>query len=182
VRGIRNSQGFDWQPITQQLWFTDQGRDGMMGGLPPDELNYAPRSGFHFGYPHCHGNEISDPDYGRKNPYSKFKAPMIELDSRVGAAGMRFYTGLMFPSEYQNQLFIAEHGHGNGQKRGSKITLVKFERGNAISSEVFAKGWMHEGQIWGRPVDLLVMPDGSLLVSDDHLGVLYRITYEGSRF
>ncbi|MCS7082602.1 MAG: sorbosone dehydrogenase family protein [Bacteroidetes bacterium] len=179
ARGVRNTVGFDWHPVTRELWFTDNGRDWMGDDLPPDELNRAPGPGLHFGYPYCHGRNISDPEYGRRRPCSAFVPPVQELGPHVAALGMRFYTGSLFPAEYRNQIFIAEHGSWNRSTPiGYRLTLVRLEGNRAVSYEVFAEGWLGpDGSVWGRPVDVLVMPDGSLLVSDDHAGAIYRITY-----
>jgi glucose/arabinose dehydrogenase len=179
ARGVRNTVGFDWHPVTRELWFTDNGRDWMGDDLPPDELNRAPGPGLHFGYPYCHGRAIADPEYGRRRPCSAFVPPVMELGPHVAALGMRFYTGSMFPPEYRNQIFIAEHGSWNRSTPiGYRVTLVRLEGNRAISYEVFAEGWLgSDGSVWGRPVDVLILPDGSLLVSDDHAGAIYRITY-----
>ena len=177
--GIRNTVGFDWHPLTKELWFTDNGRDWLGDDLPPDELNYAPRKGMHFGFPYCHGKAISDPEFGSKHKCSEFVPPAIELGPHVAALGMRFYTGTMFPPEYQNQVFIAQHGSWNRRTPiGYRLTVVKLEKNQALKQEIFAEGWLQNGGVWGRPVDVLVMPDGSLLVSDDYANVIYRITYE----
>jgi len=146
--------------------------------LPPDELNHAPQKGMHFGYPYCHGKNIADPEFGKMRRCDEFTPPAKELGPHVAALGMRFYTGTMFPPEYRNQIFIAEHGSWNRSERiGYRVTLVRLEGNRAVSYEPFAEGWLHDGKVWGRPVDVLVMPDGSLLVSDDYAGVVYRITY-----
>jgi glucose/arabinose dehydrogenase len=180
ARGIRNTVGFDWHPETGELWFTDNGRDQMGDDLPPDELNHAPEPGLHFGYPYCHGGDILDPDFGQQQSCDEFTPPAIKLGPHVAALGMRFYTGEMFPEEYRNQIFIAEHGSWNRSTPiGYRITLVRLENNQAVNYEVFAEGWLRDGQGWGRPVDLLVMPDGSLLVSDDLAGAIYRISYTG---
>ena len=179
ARGIRNSVGFDWDPTTKELWFTDNGRDGLGDNLPPDELNHAPKPGMHFGFPYCHGRTINDPEFGTKFPCRDFTPAAQELGPHVAALGMRFYTGTMFPEEYRNQIFIAEHGSWDrSTKSGYRITLVRLKDNQPASYEVFAEGWKQGESVWGRPVDLFVMPDGSLLVSDDMAGVIYRITYE----
>jgi glucose/arabinose dehydrogenase len=176
--GIRNTVGFDWDPKTKELWFTDNGRDWLGDDMPPDELDHAPRAGIHFGYPYCHGNDISDPMHGKKRPCADFTPPAILLGPHVAALGMRFYNGTMFPPEYRNQIFIAEHGSWNRtRKTGYRVSLVHLEAGRPVRYETFAEGWLQGGSVWGRPVDLLVMPDGSLLVSDDEAGAIYRITY-----
>lgn len=178
ARGVRNTVGFDWHPETRELWFTDNGRDWMGDDLPPDELNHAPEGGLHFGYPYCHGRSLPDTEFGRKRSCKEFSPAAKELGPHVASLGMRFYTGSMFPKEYRGQIFIAEHGSWNRSSPiGYRITLVRLEGNQAVSYEVFAEGWLQRDGAWGRPVDVLVMPDGSLLVSDDHAGAIYRITY-----
>ncbi len=178
AHGIRNTVGFDWHPITQELWFTDNGRDWLGDDLPPDELNRAPTLGLHFGYPYCHGRTIADSEFGHKRSCGEFAAPAIELDPHVAALGMRFYTGRMFPAEYRHQIFIAEHGSWNRSKKiGYRVSVVTLDNNRATSYKPFVQGWKIEEGYWGRPVDLLVMPDGALLVSDDYKGAIYRISY-----
>lgn len=179
ARGVRNTVGFDWHPQTRELWFTDNGRDWMGDDLPPDELNRAPREGLHFGFPYCHGKGMSDPDFGKGRKCEEFTPPAMELGPHVGAVGMRFYTGTMFPEVYRGQIFIAEHGSWNRTTPiGYRVALVRLEGNRPSTYQVFAEGWLQGGQAWGRPVDLLVMPDGALLVSDDQAGAIYRISYE----
>jgi glucose/arabinose dehydrogenase len=178
--GIRNSVGFDWHPGTDELWFTDNGRDRMGDNLPPDELNHAPSKDLHFGFPYIHGKNIPDPQYSKNRNGISIKPPAMELGPHVAALGMRFYTGNMFPAEYKNQIFIAEHGSWNRSVPiGYRITLVRLRNNKAVSYEVFADGWLQGDEAWGRPVDVLILPDGSLLVSDDRAGVIYRIYYSG---
>jgi len=178
ARGVRNTVGFDWNPQTNELWFTDNGRDWLGDNLPPDELNCAPHKGMNFGYPAWHGRDVRDPEYGNLMKHSDFTPPALELGPHVAALGMRFYTGKMFPAKYHNQIFIAEHGSWNRTVPiGYRIMLVRLEGNKAVSKEVFAEGWLQKGTAWGRPVDVLVMPDGALLVSDDRAGVIYRISY-----
>jgi glucose/arabinose dehydrogenase len=180
ARGVRNSVGFDWDPRTQQLWFTDNGRDMLGDDLPSDELNHAPAPGMHFGYPYCHQGDTADPDFGRKRECSEFAPPTVRLGPHVAALGMRFYTGDRFPPEYHNNIFVAEHGSWNRSKKiGYRIARVVVAGSRAVKHEVFAEGWLQGESAWGRPVDLEVMPDGSLLVSDDHAGAIYRIAYRG---
>ncbi len=180
AEGIRNSVGFTWHPETRDLWFTDNGRDMMGDDLPPGELNTAPEQGMHFGYPYCHGGDIPDPEFGQGINCDDFEPPAQKLGPHVAPLGLKFYTGDMFPEEYRGQIFIAEHGSWNrSRKIGYRITLVELENGKPVSYEVFADGWMRRDHVYGRPVDLLVLPDGSLLVSDDHGGKLFRISYEG---
>ncbi len=178
ARGVRNSVGFDWDPDTKELWFTDNGRDWLGDDFPPDELNHAPVKGLHFGFPFWHGRTISDPEFGGRMRQRDFVPPAKELGPHVAALGMRFYAGTLFPESYRKQIFIAEHGSWNRSRPiGYRITLVRLVNGEAKGYEVFAEGWLSGARAWGRPVDLLVMPDGALLVSDDKAGAIYRITY-----
>ena len=182
ARGIRNSVGFDWQPGTRELWFTDNGRDWLGDDSPPDELNRAPRPGLDFGFPYCHGGDTADPDFGSRRPCGEFVAPAVKLGPHVASLGMRFYTGTMFPPEYRNDVFVAEHGSWNRSTPiGYRVSRVHLEPNQPPRYETFAGGWLSGGTRWGRPVDLLVMPDGALLVSDDHAGVVYRIAYHRDR-
>ncbi len=176
ARGVRNTVGFDWHPTSQELWFTDNGRDWMGDDRPPDELNRLTTEGQHFGYPHCHGTNIPDPGFDDR-PCADFVAPVQNLGPHVAALGMRFYTGDMFPEAYRSQLFIAEHGSWNrSRKIGYRVMLVRLDGNTAASYEPFATGWLQGESNWGRPVDVLVMPDGSLLVSDDQNDTIYRIS------
>ncbi|WP_420992847.1 PQQ-dependent sugar dehydrogenase [Cupriavidus sp. 30B13] len=179
ARGVRNTVGFDWQPGTRQLWFTDNGRDNLGDDVPDDELNHLTRAGQHFGYPYCHAGDIADPEFGKQRACSEFVPPAAKLGAHVAALGMRFYTGSQFPAEYRNNIFIAEHGSWNrSQPIGYRVVRVVLdERGQAVRQEVFAQGWLQDGKPWGRPVDVQVAPDGSLLVSDDLAGAVYRIRY-----
>ncbi len=180
AKGIRNTVGFDWHPDSHELWFTDNGRDNLGNDVPPDELNRAPKQGLHFGFPYCHSGRIPDPDFGEQRPCTQFTSPAQELGPHVAAIGMRFYTGKMFPAAYRNQIFIAEHGSWNRRDRiGYRVTLVRLEDHKATSYEVFAKGWLQDSGVWGRPSDVLVMPDGALLVTDDLAHKIYRISYGG---
>ena len=184
--GIRNTVGFDWHPVTKELWFADNGRDNMGDDVPSDELNRITQKGQHFGFPYCHGGDTPDPEFGAKRPCSDFVAPAQKLGPHVAAIGMRFYTGTMFPQEYRNQIFIAEHGSWNRETPlGYRVTLVKLDGSRAVSYTPFAEGWLRStnrvrggaGDAWGRPADVLVMPDGALLVADDAAGAIYRISY-----
>jgi len=179
AKGIRNTVGFDWHPQTQELWFTDNGRDWLGNDIPPDELNHAPQKGLHFGFPYCHGGNIPDPEFGKEHKCEEFTPPAIRLGPHVAAIGMRFYTGTMFPDGYRNQIFIAEHGSWNRSTPiGYRVTLVRLENNRAVEYKTFAEGWLQNGQAWGRPADVQVMPDGALLVSDDEAGAIYRISYK----
>ncbi len=178
-RGVRNSVGFDFHPSTNELWFTDNGRDWLGDNQPPDELNHASQKGLHFGFPYLHGKNIIDPEFGTGIDTSQFTKPVQELGPHVAALGMRFYTGSMFPNEYKNQIFIAEHGSWNrSEKIGYRVMLVRLNENETKSYETFAEGWLKGESVSGRPVDIQQMPDGSLLVSDDYAGVIYRIIYE----
>jgi len=178
--GVRNSVGFDWDPRTKELWFTDNGRDMLGDDLPSDELNHAPKAGLHFGFPYCHQGDVVDPEFGRKRDCSEFAAPAVKLGPHVASLGMRFYTGAGFPAEYRDNIFVAEHGSWNRSKKiGYRVARVVVERGRVIKHEAFAEGWLQGDSVWGRPVDVEVLPDGSLLVSDDYAGAIYRIAYRG---
>ena len=181
AQGVRNTVGFDWHPETGELWFTDNGRDMLGDDLPPDELNRAPSQGLHFGFPYCHGGDIPDPQFGERRECSETTAPAAKLGPHVAALGMRFYSGESFPDGYRHQIFIAEHGSWNRSTPiGYRITLARLDGSEVTSYEVFAEGWLQGDDAWGRPVDLHVSPDGSLLVSDDRAGAIYRIGYRGS--
>jgi glucose/arabinose dehydrogenase len=182
ARGIRNTVGFDWQPRTNDLWFTDNGRDMLGDDLPPDELNRAAGQGAHFGFPYCHGRAVADPQFGGNHTCGEFIAPARELGPHVAALGMRFYDGAMFPEEYQGDIIIAEHGSWNRSKKtGYRLMRVRLKDDQPVSYEVFAEGFKQGERAWGRPVDVEVMPDGSLLVSDDFADAIYRIWYDGAR-
>ena len=178
AHGVRNTVGFDWHPRTGELWFTDNGRDWLGPDRPPDELNRARAKDMDFGFPYCHGASIADPNYGKRQSCSDSVPPAMELGPHVAALGMRFYTGTAFPAQYRNRIFIAEHGSWNRLTPiGYRITTVTLEGNKAVDYEVFADGWLEGYTAWGRPVDVLVMPDGALLVSDDKADAIYRIAY-----
>ncbi|WP_081848115.1 sorbosone dehydrogenase family protein [Microbulbifer sp. HZ11] len=181
AEGVRNTVGFTWHPETNHLWFTDNGRDMLGDDTPPCELNTAPVAGKHFGYPYCHGKDVLDPAFGEGKQCSAYVPPVQELGPHVAPLGVKFYTGDQFPAEYKNQVLIAEHGSWNRSKKiGYRVTMVTLdENGNATSYKPFIDGWLQGEEAWGRPVDVLVMPDGALLVSDDKAGVIYRVTYQG---
>ncbi len=182
ARGIRNSVGFAWHPDTKEMWFTDNGRDMLGDDVPPCELNRVSEKDMHFGYPYWHGGDIKDPKFGDKFPQDNFQKPAQNLGAHVAPLGLKFYTGKAFPITYRKQIFIAEHGSWNRSKKsGYKISLVKTKANNAVSYETFAEGWLDQQsqKAWGRPVDILIMSDGSMLVSDDKAGVIYRIYYKG---
>jgi glucose/arabinose dehydrogenase len=182
ARGVRNSVGFDWHPETDQLWFTDNGRDWMGDNTPPCELNHVTEAGQHFGYPYVHGDDVLDPEFGSGRDPADYRAPAQELGPHVAPLGMEFYTGTMFPAAYRGRVFIAEHGSWNrSDKIGYRVTMIRFnDAGQAVSYEPFATGWLQGDSNWGRPVDLELLPDGSMLVSDDQTGAIYRISYDGA--
>ena len=191
ARGIRNTVGFDWHPQTRELWIAENGGDNMGDDVPPDELLRAYKPGLHFGFPYCHGGDIPDPNFGANRKCSEFEPPARNLGAHVAAIGMKFYTGQMFPAEYRNQIFVAEHGSWNrSTPQGYRVMLIKLEGNKAVSYTPFAEGWLRGvrssrgsrtlGDAWGRPSDVLVMRDGSLLIADDEAGVIYRVTYKGA--
>jgi glucose/arabinose dehydrogenase len=181
AEGVRNTVGFSWHPVTNELWFTDNGGDWLGDDMPACELNYAPRTGMHFGFPYCHQGDFLDPKLGKNKSCADYIPPARKLDPHVAPLGMEFYTGSMFPDEYKNEVLIAEHGSWNRSKPiGYRVMMVRIEENSrAVSYESFAEGWLQKDQAWGRPVDLEHLPDGSLLVSDDHANVIYRISYIG---
>jgi len=182
ARGIRSSVGFDWQPETNALYFTDNGRDYLGDDIPPDELNQWTTTGEHFGFPYCHGGDIPDPEFGADKKCRQFTAPVWKFKAHMAPLGLRFYRGKQFSVEYKNQLFVAEHGSWNrSEPQGYRVVSVKFKQGKPVSEQVFIDGWLSkDGTVLGRPVDILEMPDGSLLISDDKLGVIYRVEYKGN--
>jgi len=176
--GIRNTVGFDWQPENHELWFTDNGRDNLGDDLPPDELNHAPKKGMNFGFPYCYGKGHPNPEF-KGSECDQYTPAELELGPHVASLGMRFYTGKMFPAQYRGGIFIAEHGSWNRSTPiGYRVMFVKMENGRPASYNVFAEGWLQGSTAWGRPVDVEVMPDGSLLVSDDKADAIYRISYK----
>jgi glucose/arabinose dehydrogenase len=181
ARGIRNSVGFTWHPTTRELWFTDNGRDFLGDDAPPCELNRAPRAGLDFGFPYCHGKDLVDPEFGKLGECSKATPPVQLLGAHVAPLAVKFYTASTFPAAYRGQLFIAEHGSWNRtEKSGYRITTVRLEGDRAVAYTPFATGFNRGNEVLGRPVDLLVLDDGSMLVSDDQAGAVYRISYAAS--
>ncbi len=180
AHGVRNTVGFTWHPESKELWFTDNGRDMMGDNIPDCELNRAPEKGLHFGYPYCHAGSVKDPEFGGKRPCSEFVPPVQKLGPHVAPLGLKFYTGKMFPDAYRNQVFIARHGSWNRSKKsGYDLTMVKIENNKSQGVQTFASGWLDDAsqKAWGRPVDVLMLDDGSMLVSDDTGNVIYRISY-----
>ncbi|HEY0744868.1 MAG TPA: sorbosone dehydrogenase family protein [Chryseosolibacter sp.] len=181
AKGVRNTVGFTWHPETSELWFTDNGRDMMGDEIPNCELNLASKQGMHFGYPYCHEGSVKDPDFGNKRPCSDFVAPVEKLGPHVAPLGLKFYTGSMFPESYKNKLIVARHGSWNRSKKiGQDLVMVNIKDNKSEGFEVFASGWLNDAEqkVWGRPVDVLTLKDGSMLVSDDYANVIYRISYE----
>jgi len=180
ARGVRNSVGFDWSPIDHALWFTDNGRDLLGDDVPSDELNRIANAGRNFGFPYCHAGEVSDPKFGAEQPCSEFVAPAAKLGAHVAALGLRFYTADAFPAGYRGNLFVAEHGSWNrSRKSGYRVVRVVLDaQQRVVRQEPFVEGWLRPDEsVLGRPADVLVLPDGSLLVSDDLGGAIYRVRY-----
>src|SRR3989441_4607592 len=183
ARGVRNSVGFDWHPVTKELYFTDNGRDWLSEDLPEDELNRVTKIGQHFGFPYCHQGTFTDRDMGWGRSCNEFEKPVALLGPHSAALGMRFYTGSLFPPEYRNAIFIARHGSWNKTKKiGGDIVVAKLNKDGTVKSiEPFLTGFLQNNEYIGRPVDVQVMKDGSLLVSDDYAGAVYRVTYASSK-
>ena len=186
ARGIRNTVGFDWQPETNALFFNDNGRDELGEDEPADELNLWTTKGEHFGFPYCHAGDTLDPEFGKKwfgknKKCASFTAPVWKYKAHIAPLGMRFYTGTQFSAEYKNQLLVAQHGSWNRtQPQGYRVVLIKFKDHKPIAEQDFVSGWLTEkGEVLGRPVDILTLPDGSVLISDDKLGVIYKVVYTG---
>ena len=188
AKGVRNTVGFDWSPVDSSLWFTDNGRDGLGDDIPSDELNHVPAGAtapLHFGFPYFHQGDLPDPEWGGKRSCSQFTPPSARLGAHVAALGMRFYSppdgaSEPFPARFRNGIFIAEHGSWNrSTKIGSRVMFVTVDGSNkVVRQDVFAEGWLRKDEsVWGRPADVLPLPDGSLLVSDDLAGAIYRIRY-----
>jgi glucose/arabinose dehydrogenase len=183
ARGVRNSVGFDWHPVTKELYFTDNGRDWLSEDLPEDELNRVTKIGQHFGFPYCHQGTFTDREMGWGRSCNEFEKPVALLGPHSAALGMRFYTGTMFPPEYRNAIFIARHGSWNRTKKvGGDVIAAKLNKDGSVKSwEPFLTGFLQNNEYIGRPVDVQVMKDGSLLVSDDHAGAVYRVTYSSAK-
>lgn len=178
ARGVRNSVGFDWEPTSGDFWFTDNGPDKFGDDIPADELNRVIRDNQHFGFPYIHGKHIKDPNYFKYLNSIDVTLPEWELPAHVAALGMRFYTGNMFPKEYRGGIFIAEHGSWNrSSKIGYRLSFLKIESGKVVGYKVFASGWERDEIVYGRPVDVEILSDGSIILSDDYSGNIYRIYY-----
>lgn len=180
AHGVRNTVGFDWHPETGELWFTDNGRDMMGNDMPECELNRLTKVGDHFGYPHCHAGDVPDPEFGEGRPCRDFIPPAAKLGPHTAPLGMRFYTGDRFPAKFRNAIFIAQHGSWNRSTPiGYRLMVAYPQSDGTATTEVFAEGWLNGSSAWGRPVDVLVAPDGSMMVSDDAADIIYRISYTG---
>lgn len=179
VRGVRNTVGFDWNPDSKQMYFTDNGRDWVSETVPEDELNRVSKVGENFGAPYCLQGNILDPEFGWGKSCADYTAPVALLGAHTAALGMRFYSGKMFPAAYKNAIFIARHGSWNkSQKLGGDVVVAKLNKDGTVKSvEPFLTGFLENNNYLGRPVDVLALKDGSLLVSDDWNGAIYRITY-----
>jgi len=184
ARGVRNTVGFDWNPVTKELYFTDNGRDWLSEDIPEDELNRLTKVGEHFGAPYCYQGNIADADFGWGHSCSEFTPPVALMGPHAAALGMRFYTGTMFPAEYHNAIFVARHGSWNRTKKfGGDIVVVKLkDDGSVRSVEPFITGFLKQDNTYaGRPVDVSFLKDGSMLISDDYNGAIYRVSYAGGR-
>lgn len=180
ARGLRNSVGFAWRPGTRELWLTDNGRDWLGDEQPPDEIDILVTPGAHFGFPYCHGGRIPDPQFGRGHGCEDYAAPALALDAHVAPLGILFYRGTQFPAEYRGRVFVAEHGSWNrSRKIGYRVMMADVVDGRPEDYRPFLIGFEHDGQVTGRPAYLLELPDGSLLLSDDQAGRIYRIRYTG---
>jgi glucose/arabinose dehydrogenase len=181
ARGVRNSVGMDFHPKTGELFFTDNGGDGLGDEVPADELNHAPKMGLDFGFPHHAGGQTVSPGFEDKKPDGEITLPVIEFGAHHAALGIHFYKGAMFPAEYKGDAFVAQHGSWNRtDPAGYRIMRIRFDgAGKPVGKEVFAEGWLQGDEAWGRPVAFATLGDGSLLVSDDYAGIIYRISYGG---
>lgn len=179
AKGIRNSVGFAFHPLTKELWFTDNNRDEMGDNMPSCELNYAPKAGMHFGFPYCHSGVLADPEFGKLRSCDEFVAPAVNLGPHAAPLGLKFNNGKQFPAQYHNQLFIAEHGSWNRtQKIGYKVSLATIVNNKVVSTTNFVEGFIQNEKTIGRPVDINFLPDGSMLISDDSGGRIYRVSYQ----
>jgi glucose/arabinose dehydrogenase len=183
ARGVRHSVGFDWNPVNKQLYFSDNGRDWMSEDVPNDELNRVTKTGEHFGAPYCWQGTIADPEFGWGHSCSEFTPPVLLTGPHSAGLGLRFYTGNMFPAKYKNVIFLARHGSWNRSKKigGDIVAITLNKDGTVKSMEPFITGFLVDNKYIGRPVDVQPMADGSMLISDDWNGAIYRITYGKAR-
>jgi len=175
--GVRNTVGFDFDPKTDRLWFTDNGRDWMSEDLPNDELNVVSGPNQHFGYPYCHQGNVADPEFGWGKSCGDYTKPAALLGPHAGSLGLNFYRGKMFPAKYQGAMFIARHGPWNRTIKYADVAVAWPDGKGGAKVEPFMTGFVENNSYLGRPVDFLVLKDGSMLVSDDHAGAIYRISY-----
>jgi glucose/arabinose dehydrogenase len=180
AKGVRNSVGFDWHPVTQQFWFSDNGRDMLGDDIPPCELNAVTVAGEHFGFPYFHGGSFADPEFGTGKNSGAYIAPKLNLMAHVAPLGIHFYAGAMFEPKMQNRLFVAEHGSWNRtQKSGYRVMMATMENGNVSGYQPFIEGWLNnDNTAWGRPAAITSLADGSLLIADDFANLIYRVTYQ----
>ena len=182
AEGVRNSVGFDWHPRTRQLWFTNHARDWVSDDLPNDTLHRVTRAGMNFGYPFCHQGDLPDPEFGKDRSCAEFDKPALNLGAHIAPLGMRFYTGSMFPADYRDNILVAMHGSWNRTtKQGYSVMRVVADAKGGMKLVPFLEGFLQDAKadppMWGRPVDVLQLRDGSVLVSDDYNGVIYRVSY-----
>ena len=180
AHGVRNTVGFDWHPQTAELWFTDNGRDNLGDNIPACEINRLTEVGQHFGFPFIHQGDLPDPDFGIGKSVNDFIPPVQKLVAHSAPLGLAFYRGTMFPEEYRNTFFVAEHGSWNrSEKSGYRVAMGKISADNSSVTEYvsFLEGFLQGQANWGRPVDILNMRDGSVLISDDMANVIYRVSY-----
>ena len=177
--GIRNTVGFDWHPVSKKLWFSDNGRDWLGDDSPPEEINVINKKGEHFGYPYLHGKNVLDPEFGKNRGSIEITLPVLEIQAHSAALGMMFYTGTLFPKKYQNQLFVALHGSWNRSKKvGYKVIVVHLDKNDNVKYvEDFMTGFLEGESVFARPVDIAMLDDGSILISDDYSGKIFRVTY-----
>jgi glucose/arabinose dehydrogenase len=177
--GVRNSVGFDWHPVSKELYFATHARDWLGDDSPSDRLDYAPRKGLHFGFPYCHQGDTLDPELGKGKSCNDYVKPILKTGPHVAGNGVMFYTGSMFPAEYKNRMLLAQRGSWNrNEKIGYRVMMVTLAgNGKVAKYEPFVQGWLQGQEIWGRPVYTTQMKDGSVLISDDYAGAIYRVSY-----
>ncbi|MCH9698343.1 MAG: PQQ-dependent sugar dehydrogenase, partial [Gammaproteobacteria bacterium] len=182
AKGVRNSLGIDWHPDTGGLFFNENGRDYLGDDIPADELNHLADKAQHFGFPYCHAGDIADEKYGKQKSCDQFTTPVWKYPAHIAPLGIHFYRGKSFPKQYHGQAFVAQHGSWNRSvPHGYRIVMLRFEQGMPVEEIVFAEGWLQDDEeVIGRPVDIIELNDGSILVSDDKRGVIYRISYEAN--
>jgi glucose/arabinose dehydrogenase len=180
LKGMRNTVGFDFHPETKELWFGDNQRDWLSEDMPQDEVNRVTKAGQDFGYPYCHGGTMTDPQFGWGKDCKSYVKPALLIGPHAAPLGMRFYTGKMFPEKYRNAIFLTRHGPWNRtQKYAADVVAIFIDKKGNARMEPFLTGLVENNSYLGRPADVLVLKDGSLLVSDDHNGAIYRISYAG---